>query len=287
MSSIPHPLRFGALGLTLLLHPLAGTAAPNDVTYLSAQYDFTVKDCKGQLERGDLDGCLSALQSLNSQLGTPETDALRELKTRLQQRIGLVEARKRAGAHQAERPDLYYRTLLKAYAAVPEKYFPYDEFSPVWNQYLREETSRAKFARYRKLKFTAKAPKEDAALETAYFNAIQPRLLEYGFSVMDPSTATSSQPDVLLKVSLKGGQAEGVTNPRFQHKKVYRLALDVNTFKYLSANSRVEPVQEELEEAAGTLEEARELAIQKASERVSNLLLYHTLREMFPAGSPD
>ncbi len=277
--------RFARTGVLLFLYSLFLFPVHADdlkqTTLLMGEFDVVVKECKEQIPEGKVEQCLAALRSLDTRVSSGQTDAMSTLKVRLGHRIGIAEAYKQAGAYGSERPDLYFRTLFKAYAAIPEPQFPYEEVLPLWNLYLREDLGRAKFSRYRKLKLIVRAPRAEKELEDAYFRTIQERLLEFGFSLIDPTAGTSALPDILLKVQLKGEMAGDSTDPRLQFKKVYRLTLDIQSFKFLSANRSIEPVTEEIEEGSSQLDAAKEVSIQKGCTRLSNLLFYHSLREMF------
>jgi hypothetical protein len=272
----------GLMGLLLLgVQSEARGAELKGITFLQGQYDVVVKDCREQAPNGQAEACLTALRQLQIQLPTEETDATRVLREQIGYRMAIAEAYKQSAGAKNERPDQFYRNLFKAYAAIPQNYFPFEEVLPTWNLYLREEYGRAKFSRYRKLKLMVRAGEEQKDLEEQYFANIQQRLLDYGFSLLNPTSTASSQPDVLMKVQLKGETVDIPSNPRLQGKKVYRLTLDIQSFKFRTANKAVEPFVEELEEGASLLEAARIQSVNKGSERLANLLFYYTLREMF------
>lgn len=248
---------------------------------IKGQLDFVLRDCRVQLETEQYDACLNALKALEPQLNQPERPDLREYGQLVALRIKLVEAHKKAGGLRAERPDQSARALFSAYSALPEKFFPYDEVLPYWNLYLRDDSGRSRFTRYRRYKLLVRGPKEDPGLEEAFTKAIQQRLLDFGYLLMDPTTSTP-QPDVLTKLAIKLYTPDGNSDPQAQFKKSQRLAMDIQTFKWMQSSHSVKLEPFELESVGLSPEEARGLVIQRGADRMVDLLFYHTLQQMFP-----
>lgn len=248
---------------------------------LLGNYDIVVKDCRTQIQETKFDQCLDALRRLAARVPGDATEAEAEVKARVGYFMPVVEAYKAAGELNPEQSSNYYNPILKAYAAIPEKYFPYDDVVPLWNLYLREETGRTRFNRFRGLKVMVRSGEEDKTLQESFSQLLEPHVLAFGYSILDPTSSLSSNPDTLLKVDLKGSIAQDSTDPRLQYKKIYRLTMDVTTFKFLSARAKVEPMQVEIEVPANAEAVARDQAIEQGTVRLTHLLFYHNLRTMF------
>ena len=252
-----------------------------EATVLNAQYEIAVKECRTQLAEGKIDLCLTALRTVEGQVDASDAQDYSRLKQQIGYSIAIAEAYKEAASRKEERPDLYYRILFKAYAKVPESYFPYDEVLPLWNLYLREDTGRQKFQRYRDLRLIIRADNAHKDLEEAVFRAVQQRLLDYGFALEDPSSSVSTRPDVLVKAKVKGYIAQDIVDPRLQGKQVFRMILDIKTLKFIAGGHNRGPIYEEIERGAHLMEAAREDAVHATGDRIADLIFYHSLREMF------
>ncbi len=279
----------GHVGLLVLLVGagmalVAQAASPSQPDMLKGNYDIVIKDCREQIERQQFDACIAALNTLSNRISDGATEAEADIKVRVGYYTSVVEAYKAAGQLDPERPSDYYNTIFSAMAGIPEKYFPYEDARPLWDRYLREDTGRARFKRYRGLRVTIRASEEkDKPLEEELFRTMQPLLLGFGYSILDPASSLSTNPDSYLKIAVKGALVEDTTDPRLQYQKVYRLTMDIQSFKFLTARTRVDPLEVEIEQAATTEQIARGQAIQRGAERLTQLLFYHSLKNMFTA----
>ncbi len=257
-------------------------ASPSQPNLVVGSYEITIKDCRKQIEQQQFDACLQALDALTRMIPNGATEAEADIKARVGYFIGVVEAYKAAGQLDPEHPSTYYHPILEAMAAIPEKYFPYEDALPLWNRYLREDVARARFKRFRRLRVNIRTNDEqDQGLGDELFRKMQPLLLNYGYSILDPTSSLSTNPDSFLKVAVKGTVVQDSTDPRLKYQTVYRLTLDIQSFRFLSARTRVEPMEVEIEKAATDLQRAREQAIQRGAERLTELLFYHSLKNMF------
>ncbi len=259
-------------------------SASQQMDMLSSTYDIVVKDCRQQIEAQRFDACLEALDELSKRLSGSTGGTESDLKAQIGYFMTMVEAYKAAGELNPERPSDYYNTIFSAMARIPEKYFPYQDALPLWNRYLREDAGRARFKRYRRLRVTIRAQdKANKPLEDELFRAMQPLVLAYGYSIIDPTSSLSTNPDSFLKVAIEGTPVHDSTDPRLQHQKIYRLTMDIQSFKFLTARKKVAPQEIEIETAAGSEAEAKKQAIQQSAERLTNLLFYYSLKNMFAA----
>lgn len=275
----PAVVRVAMLYLAVCLFGPAFTVFAGPAQYDSVfrgQLEYTLKDCKTYIEEQRFDACTSALKAIEPQLPPEDRDARRLI----QQRIAIVEAHKRAGSLRADKPAESARVLFAAYTALPERYFPYDEVMPLWNLYLRDDAGKNRFVRYRKAKVLIRAPKGEEALAEALDRGVQQRLIDYGYLYLDPTT--TQQPDVFVKVGIKGQSLEGSSDPRLQYRKAWRLTLDVQSFKWILAEQSVKVPPIVQESISLSPEDAREDTIQKGSARLVDVIFYYTLLQMFP-----
>lgn len=240
------------------------------------QLEYTLKDCKTYIEQERFDACTSALKAVDSQL--PASD--RESHRVIEQRIKIVEAHKRAGSLKNEKPAESARVLFTAYTALPERYFPYEEVMPLWNLYIRDESGRNRFNRYRKVKALVRAPKGEEELAAGVDRVVQQRLLDYGYLWLEPST--TQQPDVFVKVGLRGQSLEGSSDPRLQFRKGWRLTLEIQSFKWILQDQSVKVPAIVQESVSMSPEDARQGAIEKAGNKLVDVVFYQTLTQMFP-----
>lgn len=280
----PACLRFPCLSficLSLLLPTVApAQSSISQEALLRGTAEYTIRDCRTQLENEQYDACQNLLKGLMAQINVTEHPELKDLADLLLLRSKLVDAHRKAQGLRTDHPDQSAKILFAAYTALPERYFPYDEVTPLWNLYLREESGRSRFARYRNLKLLVKGPKDDPSLEESFSRAIQQRLLDYGFVYTDPTA--SKTPDVLLKVALKLFAPDAIADPRAQFSRAQKLAVEFQSFKWVLSEVSVKQPALELETAAVSDEEARTQVVTKGAERTADLLFYHTLRQLFP-----
>lgn len=278
---------------------------------LNLEFDTRVEQCREQYNQGLYAQCLKALDELEKMIPAGEQSELLTLRTRLDARKKLTQDLQQVGALDPEQPDLYYRSVLRSYASLPQEHFPHDEVMAVWNIYLRSEQAQARFDKYRSVRAYARPANKndthDVAAEQLFYQHVQQRFVDYGFRMVDLESTTangnSGQTEVLLKLTLDGSELPPVLDPTMGlppgiakpipgitptnvELRRYRLLGQITTLKFTGANGVSLPPRDiEVIQADMEFDTARDKAIALFAPQVADAIFYLTLRQLFMQSS--
>ena len=274
---------------------------------INIEFDTRVEQCREQYNQGLYAQCLKALDELEKMIPAGDQQELVVFRARLDARKKLTQDLQQVGALDAEQPDVYYRSVLRSYAAMPQEHFPHDEVMAVWNVYLRSEQAQARFDRYRSVRTYARAANKndphDVMAEQLFYQQVQQRFVDYGFRMVDlestTSTGNTGQTEVLLKLTLDGSElppildpsmglppgltkpVPGITPPNAELRR-YRLFGQITTLKFTGASGVSLPPRDiEVIQADMDFDTARDKALALFAPQVADAIFYLTLRQLF------